>query len=103
MGEACDSGTNLALPSLRHQSRRGGREWEPGLVACAVEPGTLDLVVTGQGSVTIPPVYESRVPRDFPLVGDETPQVLGGVWQTAPGEARAAGQRGRLRRVPCCT
>lgn len=60
----------MASLSLWHQGRWGGSEGEPGPVAGAVEPGTLDLVVTGQGSVTIPPGYGSRVPRDFTLVGD---------------------------------
>lgn len=32
--------------------------------------------MTGQGSVTIPPMYESRVPRDFTLAGDEIPPAL---------------------------
>lgn len=77
-GGACNRGTDLALPSLWHQSRWGGGERQPGLVARAVEPGALDLVVTGQGRVTIPPVYESGVPRDFVLVGDEIPQALRG-------------------------
>lgn len=75
-GNPTSSCTNLALLSLRHQCWRGGSERQPWLVARAVESGTLDLVVTGQGSVTIPSVYEGRVPRDFPLGGDETPQVL---------------------------
>lgn len=49
---------------------------EPGTGAGTVEPGPLELVVTGQGGVTIPP-DGSWVPRDLILVGDgETPGAL---------------------------
>lgn len=67
----CNSGTNLAMPSLWHQCCGGRGEREPGLVARAVEPRTLELVVTGQGSVTIPPECESRVHCRFILLGEE--------------------------------
>lgn len=51
---------------------------EPGPVASTVEPGPLELVVTGQGGITIPPEqHGSCVPRDIILVGDgETPGAL---------------------------
>lgn len=75
-GGASNSGTNLALVSFWHQSWWGGSKRKPGLVACAVEPGTLDLVVTGQGGVTVPPMCERRLRWDFILVGNERSQRL---------------------------
>lgn len=78
------SDTNLAL--LQHplwhlgelQGRWGGALGEPGTGAGTVEPGPLELVVTGQGGITIPPEqHGSCVPRDIILVGDgETPGAL---------------------------
>lgn len=69
-GEGGDMGTDLALSSFGHQSWWGRGQRQPGLVACAVEPGALDLVVARQGGVTIPPVDERGVLWDFTLVGE---------------------------------
>ena len=67
--------TNLAWLSLWHlgelQIGRGGCQGQPGAVASTVEPGSLDLVVTGQRGVTIPPVQSgSGFPPHLILVGD---------------------------------
>ena len=51
--------------------------------------------MTGQGSVTIPPVYESRVLRDFTLVGDEIPQVLRKKKMREHANTRVVGGGGR--------
>lgn len=69
---AFNSSTNLALSSFWHQSRWGGGQRQPGLVACAVEPGTLDLVVSGARGVAVASMYEGRVLWGFILVGNET-------------------------------
>lgn len=58
-----DSTTNLALLKQQRpfwrvgevQGCGGGGEGQPGPVASAVEAGPLNLVVTGEGRVTIPP------------------------------------------------
>lgn len=72
-GGGCNSVTDLALSSFWHQSWWGGGKWKPGLVACAVEPGALDLVMTGQRSVTVPSMCERWLWWDFVLVGDLIP------------------------------
>lgn len=57
------SDTNLALLKQQRpvwcirvvQGGGGGGEGQPGPVASAVEAGPLNLVMTGEGGVTIPP------------------------------------------------
>ena len=65
-----DSDTNLALLSLRHESRGGGGRGQPGPVPGAVQPGPFDLVVTGQWRVTIASQDGNGVPGIVGLRGD---------------------------------
>lgn len=67
MGVVGVGGPDLALPSLWHQGRWRGGQREPGLVACAVQPGTLDLVMAGQRRVAVPAVDDGRVLGDVTL------------------------------------
>ena len=70
MGGWGGSETNLALLSLRHESRGGGGDGQPGPVPGTVQPGPFDLVVTGQGRVTIASQDGNGVPGIVSLRGD---------------------------------